>query len=194
MTDSQPIIPDRPVTPLGLNHLVINVRDLEDSHRFWTEIIGLEQVGELHPTEDRPNPPKMRFYSGRRNGMHNHHDLALMENRNLPEPPENWTLTDLPMAINHIAITLPDRESWLAQLAFMESRGVPVQRRVEHGMTHSVYIRDPNGYGVELLHELPREVWSGDINAALNYLKVLPIKDEAAPADPAGNVPVFQKS
>ena len=36
-------------------------------------------------------------------------------------------------------------------------------------MTHSLYIHDPNGYGVELLYELPREVWEGDIDAALNY-------------------------
>ena len=32
--------------------------------------------------------------------------------------------------------------------------------RVNHGMTHSVYINDPNGYGVEVLYELPREMWA----------------------------------
>ena len=37
-----------PVAPVGLNHLVLNVRDIEESHRFWTEIIGFTQVGELH--------------------------------------------------------------------------------------------------------------------------------------------------
>jgi catechol 2,3-dioxygenase len=30
-------------------------------------------------------------------------------------------------------------------------------------MTHSLYIRDPNGYSVELLYELPREVWEGNV-------------------------------
>ena len=38
-----------PVTPVGLNHLVLNVRNIEESHRFWTEIIGFKQVGELQP-------------------------------------------------------------------------------------------------------------------------------------------------
>lgn len=38
------------VMPLGLNHLVLNVTDLEESHRFWTEILGFVQVGELHAT------------------------------------------------------------------------------------------------------------------------------------------------
>ena len=55
---------DKPVTPRGINHLVLNVRDIEESHRFWTEIVGFRQVGQLTPTAERPNPPKMRFYSG----------------------------------------------------------------------------------------------------------------------------------
>src|SRR5882757_10373414 len=57
---------ERPSIPSGINHLVLNVRDLEESHRFWTEIVGFKQVGELKPTAQRPNPPRMRFYSGDR--------------------------------------------------------------------------------------------------------------------------------
>jgi catechol 2,3-dioxygenase-like lactoylglutathione lyase family enzyme len=33
---------DRAQTPTGVNHLVLNVRDLEESHRFWTEMIGFK--------------------------------------------------------------------------------------------------------------------------------------------------------
>ena len=50
-----PIVPEAPaeaVTPGGINHLVINVRDIEESHKFWTEMLGFKQVG----------------YSKRRNG------------------------------------------------------------------------------------------------------------------------------
>ncbi len=178
MTYSDKVTPDGPVTPLGLNHLVLNVRDLEESHRFWTEILGFVQVGELHPSEARPNPPKMRFYSGKCDGKHNHHDLALMENRDLPAPPETWTLQGMPMAINHVAVAMPNLESWRAQVAYIQSRGITIDRRVDHGMTLSIYIHDPNGYGVEVLYELPRDVWEGDIDAALNYLKVLPTSGE----------------
>src|SRR4029079_1953451 len=53
---------DKPVTPRGVNHLVLNVRDIEESQRLWTEIVGFHQVGQLTPTAERPNPPKMRFY------------------------------------------------------------------------------------------------------------------------------------
>ena len=42
------------VTPVGLNHLVLNVRNIEESHRFWTEIVGFKQVGEIHASPTRP--------------------------------------------------------------------------------------------------------------------------------------------
>jgi catechol 2,3-dioxygenase len=58
-------------------------------------------------------------------------------------------------------------------------------------MTHSLYINDPNGYGIEVLYELPREVWEGDIDAALNYAERLPTEGEAALVDDKNNVPVF---
>ena len=164
------------VTPSGLNHLVINVRDLKESHRFWTEILGFRQVGEVPPGLGGVRRGTMRFYSGERGGKLHHHDVALVDTPDLPRG-------DGPSPIGHIAIALPDRESWLRQLAFLQSRGIRFERRVEHGMTHSLYIRDPNGYSVELLYELPREVWEGDINAALNHYVALPTEGAAALED-----------
>lgn len=185
-------MPRQAVTPVGLNHLVLNVKDLDASHRFWTEIIGFKQVGELKATPRRPNPPRMRFYSGNRDGKLNHHDLALIENKALPEPPKEASMTGTPTAIGHVAVTLPSREAWLEQLRFLQERGVKFDRRVDHGMTHSLYIHDPNGYGIELLYELPREVWEGDIDAALNYAVSLPTEGAAALADNHEDVPVFK--
>ena len=78
------------------------------------------------------------------------------------------------LAINHIAITYPDRESWLEEVQFLKDNGVKMNLRVNHGMTHSVYINDPNGYGVEVLYDLPEEVWMHDIDGALNYGEALP--------------------
>ena len=74
------------VTPVGVNHVVLNVRDIEESHRFWTEVIGLKQVGALRPRADMGTMPKMRFYSGDHGGKMTHHDVAIVENPNLPAP------------------------------------------------------------------------------------------------------------
>jgi catechol 2,3-dioxygenase len=185
---------DKPVKPRGINHLVLNVRDIEESHTFWTEVVGFELVGQLTPRPDRPNPPKMRFYSGTRSdGSHHHHDIALVENTALPKPPENWSMFGMPVAVNHIAITMPTREAWLEHLTYLQKKGVKFDRRVEHGMTHSLYIHDPNGYGVEFVYDLPREVWQGDIEGALNYAKTLPTEGPEALEDRVEGVPHFRQ-
>ena len=103
--------PHRAVTPVGLNHPVLNVRDIEELYRFWTEILGFRQVGQMHASAQWPNPPKMRFYSGDRAGGTHHHDIALAENPDLPAPPAEWRIFNMPCAVNHIAIALPSREA-----------------------------------------------------------------------------------
>ena len=178
-------------TPVGVNHVVLNVRDIEESHRFWTEIVGLKQVGALRPRADMGSMPPMRFYSGDHGGKMTHHDVALVENPNVPRPPAEWGLFGAPQAINHIAIAMPDRETWQKRLAFLQGRGVKFHLRINHGVTHSVYISDPNGYGVEILYELPREMWEGDIDASLNYLTFAPAEGPAALEDDLAGAPRF---
>ncbi len=174
--------PAAAVSPSGINHLVLNVRDIDELHKFWTEIVGFKQVGELHPKEGRPNPPKMRFYSAINDGKLTHHTVALVESPNLP-PPSEWGLSGATVAINHVALTMPNREAWQKQLAFLQSRGVKFNWRVNHGVTHSVYINDPNGYGVEFLYEMPREMWENDIDAGINWLENLPSEGPEALVD-----------
>jgi len=178
MNDSVQTSPSAAVTPVGLNHVVLNVRDIEASHRFWTEMLGFHLVGEVPARFGGVRRGTMRFYSGVRDGKMHHHDIALVDTPDMALP-------EGPNPIGHVAIALPDREAWLRQLAFLQSRGVAFERRVEHGMTHSLYIRDPNGYSVELLYELPRETWEGNINAALNHYVALPTEGKAALEDRA---------
>jgi catechol-2,3-dioxygenase len=177
-----PAAPAEAVAPSGINHLVLNVRDIEESHRFWTEIVGLKQVAALRPRPNGPKLPKMRFYSADHSGKLTHHDVALVESPNLPAPAE-WVLSDGRVAINHVALTMPSREAWQKQLAFLQSRGIKFNWRVNHGVTHSVYINDPNGYGVEFLYELPREMWENDIQGAIDYLENLPTEGPEALLD-----------
>jgi catechol 2,3-dioxygenase len=178
---------DRAVTPRGINHLVLNVSNLEVSHTFWTEILGFRQVAEL-----KGRPWKMRFYSGiSEDGDVTHHDLALAEAPAEPAKKDgDWTILPKGVGMNHVAIAWPDRESWLRQLEFLQQRGVKFLRRVNHGMTHSVYIEDPDGHGIEVLYELPREVWAEDIDGAQNFSERLPTEGPEALVDRTDN-PVF---
>ncbi len=160
----------RASTGARLEHLVLNVRDIEASHRFYTEVLGFEQCGDLTHTMT------MRFY---RSDPTRHHDLALVELAD-PEqagPVQPWTMDPVRLGVNHFAIGYPDRESWLAQLRHMKALGVEFLVRGNHGMSHSAYIADPDGYGIEVLYNLPEEVWGPDVDAALNYFETLDLDD-----------------
>ena len=159
-------------TPLGVNHLVINVRDLEASHHFYTEVLGYEMVGVLGDEL----PLTMRFYST--HGKH--HDIALVEQKDPDAAPEKWQFMGTQGRLNHVAIAYPDRDSFMAQLRHLQACGVDFKARGNHGMTHSAYISDPDGNGIEVLYEMPAEVWVGDVNEALNYYEPLPTEGAAA--------------
>ena len=195
--DDAPAAPAHAQPPRGVNHVVLSVRDLEVSHRFWTEIIGFRCVAELRPIPGRERP-KMRFYSGLdARGDVTHHDLALAEVPGARDGERTdrspWSLMPSRVGLNHVAIAWPGRESWLRQLAFLRERGVTFLRRINHGMTHSVYIEDPDGHGIEVLYELPRDVWRGDIDAAQNYAELLPTTGDASLVDRTDN-PIFERS
>ena len=166
------------MTPVGVNHLVLNVRDMERAHTFWTEIMGFRQIGQLEQRNERSM--NMRFYNGL---SESHHDLALVEIPGDAPEEEDWSMAPRRPGLNHFAVHYPDRESWLKQLEFLQEKGVKFNLRISHGMTHSVYINDPDGHGIEVLYELPREHWKGDIHAALNYADVLPTEGPEALVD-----------
>jgi catechol 2,3-dioxygenase len=75
----------------------------------------------------------------------------------------------------------------------MQARGVKFLRRINHGMTHSVYIADPDGHGIEVLYELPREVWGDDIDGAQNFAEQLPLEGPEALVDTTDN-PMFGRA
>ncbi len=60
----------------------------------------------------------------------------------------------------------------------MQDAGVEFLQRGNHGMTHSVYVQDPDGNGIEVIYDLPADVWEGDVNAALNYFDHMPLTGE----------------
>jgi hypothetical protein len=70
--------PGRGGEPVADQSFGLNVRDIEESHKFWTEIVGFKQVAALRSRPERPNLPKMRFYSAVNDGKLTHHTVALV--------------------------------------------------------------------------------------------------------------------
>ena len=159
-----------PQVPRGVNHLVVNVRDIDESHRFWTELLGFRHVGTARRARDDGGPPT-RFYSGLKDGQLHHHDIALHQQPALA--PGDAARAQ---SLDHIAIEYASEEAWRAQIRFLVDHGVALHRLIERGATHSIHLTDPNGIAVELVFELPRAQWEDDIDGALNraVLKPLP--------------------
>jgi catechol 2,3-dioxygenase len=158
-------------TPCGLNHLVLNVRDLDAAHWFWTEMLGFRQVGTLRrPGPDGKPRARMRFYSGEQDGKLRLHDIALVEQTSL-----SADHAEHPQRLNHVAIGYPTQDAWQKQIDFLLERGVALHGRVDRGVTSSIHLTDPDGNEIELVHELPRALWEGDIDAALNRAMERPI-------------------
>jgi catechol 2,3-dioxygenase len=162
----------RPSSP-SVNHLVLGVRDIEASHRFYCDVLGFEQCGTF-TSSFVPNPI-MRFYRGHPD---HHHDVALQQ---IPDPSTAppvapWHIFSKNPGIAHIALAYGTREEWLSQLEHVQALDVPIALRGNHGMTHSAYVVDPDGHGIEMVYEVPAEVWEGDVDAALSYFEPLPTK------------------
>jgi catechol-2,3-dioxygenase len=167
MTTSRPTRASRP----SVNHLVLAVRDIELSHRFYCDVLGFEQCGTFK-SERQPNPT-MRFYRGH---PEHHHDIALQEilDPTTAPPIQPWHIFADSPGLAHLAIGYDSREEWLAQLEHIQAMNVPIALRGNHGMTHSAYILDPDGHGIEVVYDVPAEVWEGDVDAALSHFEMLP--------------------
>ncbi|MCE2462387.1 MAG: VOC family protein [Dehalococcoidia bacterium] len=117
--------------PKRVGHLVLNVRDVEASTRFYTEILGFEIAVQ------RPN---MTFLTCGKI----HHDLALFK-ASEDSPP----VSEGQVGLNHFAVQVEDLDALTETYQRLKEKGVPVDNTVDHGMTQSVYFHDPDGIRIE---------------------------------------------
>jgi hypothetical protein len=66
----------------------------------------------------------------------------------------------------------------------------PLGGRRSAFLPYACYVVDPNGYGVEVLYELPREVWGDNIQGAIDYAEPVPTEGDEAFIDDT-NYPMF---
>ncbi len=115
-----------------LGHVVLNVSDLKAAIEFYTTVVGLEVV-----TEDAGR--KIAFLSlGEQ-----HHDIALVQRATGARP-----TADQP-GLAHMAWRLTDFAELQAAHAELCAAGIALEP-IQHNITNSLYMRDPDGHVVEL--------------------------------------------
>ena len=86
-------------------------------------------------------------------GYHHHIGLNTWENKGGSSPPPNST------GLYHVAIEYPTRAELADALRRLMRAGVPLDGASDHGVSEALYLRDPDGNGVELYWDRPRDQW-----------------------------------
>ena len=145
------------IRPERIAHVVIKVRDLERSKKFYTEVLGMQVM------KDVPEIGAV-FLA---NQARDHHEIALFQigpNAESPKPNQ--------VGLLHIAFRLRSEEELKAAYEELKAKDVPVNFTVNHGVTKSVYFRDPDGYELEVYCDNPIEELAGMPNAYLGMDKL----------------------
>ena len=133
---------------MAFHHVAIATRDLDATHRFYTEVMGFELV----KVEAGPAPEggwaRHLFYDTRGGQC-----LAVWDVHDDPAIPPDFDPSisrglGLPSWTNHLAFDAPD----LAALDARQQRWLDCGHavlRIDHGWCTSIYLDDPNGIAVE---------------------------------------------
>jgi len=133
----------------SLGHVVIRVSDLLRSEVFYRDVLGLPACA--HYDKDGLN---MAFFS-----LGDHHDFAIMESSMIGEASQS--------GLDHVAFKIGDSiEDLKAAKTHLEASGVTTEP-VDHVVTKSVYISDPDGNGIELYVDVS-DVWRTNPEAVAN--------------------------
>lgn len=135
----------------ALGHVVLKVRDLEQSVIFYRNVLGMKEVARYRDA--------MAFFSL----GDNHHDLGLIQlGAQAPEADPGS------VGLYHVAFKVGDSLDELrACKAHLESRGIGIDGMSDHGVSQSLYIHDPDGIEIELYVDADPALWRDDPGAVL---------------------------
>ena len=126
----------------GINHVVLKVRDLAASDRFYQEILEMQKVAER---------PGMWFYHA---GNH-HHDLALVEVGSNAIAPQTQAT-----GLFHICFNVSDEQALAELHNRCKAFGVTILGTVDHTVMRSFYVLDPDRNVIELGVDVPPAEWA----------------------------------
>lgn len=126
-----------------IGHVHLKVADLERSLDFYCGVLGFELQARMGDGA--------AFVSA--GGYHHHIGLNTWESQGGSPPPRGHT------GLFHVAIRYPDRASLAAALRRVVEADVSLTGASDHGVSEAVYLADPDGNGIELYRDRPREEW-----------------------------------
>jgi catechol 2,3-dioxygenase len=132
----------------NVGHVVLKVREIERSARFYRDVLGLKEVARAN--FGRP----MAFFST----GDNHHDIAVLE-----VGPEAVVPPAGAVGLYHVALRIGTTLDELrAAKAHLEAHGYTKLRLTDHRVSQSIYLDDPDGNGVELYVDGDPAIWRED--------------------------------
>ena len=133
-----------PIDPaVDIGHVHLKVADLDRALRFYRDVLGFELQQQLGD--------QAAFLSA--GGYHHHIGLNTWESRGGSPPPRGTT------GLFHAAIRYPTRKALADALRRLGEAGVPLDGASDHGASEALYLRDPDGNGLELYWDRPRDEW-----------------------------------
>ena len=145
----QPLPPE---TRIG--HVHLKVADLDRAIAFYSGVLGFE-VTQRYGAQ-------AAFLSA--GGYHHHIGLNTWESKGGTPAPRHHT------GLYHTAFLFPDRASLGAALQRVLNAGIPLEGAADHGVSEALYLRDPDGNGVELYRDRPEADWPRDAAGRLNMV------------------------
>lgn len=130
-----------PRTRIG--HVHLTVADLDRALAFYQDVLGFEVTSRL-------GRDSVFLSAG---GYHHHIGLNTWAGRGAPAPAPGTT------GLYHFAILFPDRASLANTVRRVIEHGVPLQGASDHGVSEAIYLRDPDGNGIELYRDRPEAEW-----------------------------------
>ena len=148
-----------------IGHVHLKVSDLNKSLEFYRDLLGFE-VTMMYGTQ-------AAFISA--GGYHHHIGLNTWHSQGAPKAPVNS------VGLYHTAILYPTRKDLAVIFLRLHTAGYPITGASDHGVSEALYLDDPDGNGVELYWDRPKEMWPSKPDGTLDmYTHALDLEDLVA--------------